>query len=511
MNYSDYISRLNVQDILAYAGYKLNRRDGLKYPCFVRIDENGRRVRGDKFIVTQQGKCCFHPPEIKSYNIISLIKNHPEMFPESASGINGDRLVNAVCRRILNMPVEDRLPDEVRNARAEAKPFNLADYAITKFNAHDQRNREMFDAYFKHRGISIMTQNSFRKSFCIATHEKKSPDGKGRRKVSNLSFPLVIPGKKDVVGFEQRGRPFLNGKSFKGKAQGSNGSEGLWIASPENTKLNEAKRVFVFESAYDAMAFYQILTGKDSNLDKKDRQELHSAVFVSTGGSPTYNQMSGLIREASNATFHLAFDNDMAGKQFEKNFRNIAYLSSPVHPRTVPPDMRPFIESFNDEIKSTDTLKNIGEDQYDALPEDLKKLYLKYDRAYHEAMEAHCSPFLCKEDKEDAASKSHAVFVTFKTALFQRLNIKEGQPLEVKMVREEPSEGYKDWNEELLGEQQEQSETQSKGGSVKTKLFTGVDMDGDGENDIIDKEQQIDDKKQKQANANTHAHHARHH
>ena len=49
-SYQLYLDRLNVQDILYYAGYRQNRRDGLRYPSFSRVDSDGRRVRGDKFI-----------------------------------------------------------------------------------------------------------------------------------------------------------------------------------------------------------------------------------------------------------------------------------------------------------------------------------------------------------------------------------------------------------------------------------------------------------------------------
>ena len=117
--------------------------------------------------------------------------------------------------------------------------------------------------------------------------------------------------------------------------------------------------------------------------------------------------------------------------------------------------MRPFIESFKDRIKSTDELTKIDDDQYDLLPKDLKDLYLKYDTAKEETLEAHYSPLLCKEDKEDIANKMYESFITFKTALFEKLDIKDGQDLGgVKIIREEPSEGYKDFNDELLGKDQ---------------------------------------------------------
>lgn len=107
-------------------------------------------------------------------------------------------------------------------------------------------------------------------------------------------------------------------------ATGTNASEGVWIASPKNTSLKDAQRVYVFESAYDAMAFYQLQMRKESGLDKEGRQDLKAAVYVSTGGNPSYGQIQGLLKAAPQATFHLGFDRDIAGRQFVANFIDIA-------------------------------------------------------------------------------------------------------------------------------------------------------------------------------------------
>ena len=47
LTYDDFLQRLNIQDILIDAGYHLNKRDGLRYPSYVRMDSEGRRIRGD--------------------------------------------------------------------------------------------------------------------------------------------------------------------------------------------------------------------------------------------------------------------------------------------------------------------------------------------------------------------------------------------------------------------------------------------------------------------------------
>ena len=59
LTYNDFLQRLNIQELLVDAGYQLNKRDGLRYPSYVKVDSHGQRVRGDKFIVTGNGKCCF--------------------------------------------------------------------------------------------------------------------------------------------------------------------------------------------------------------------------------------------------------------------------------------------------------------------------------------------------------------------------------------------------------------------------------------------------------------------
>ena len=143
LTYDDFLQRLNIQDVLIDAGYHLNRRDGLRYPSYVRLDSDGRRIRGDKFIVTQQGKCCFHAQQQKVYNIISFIKEHPHFFTEYHAGMSPDRLVNLVCNRLLNIPVTER-KTRIVNPKRDVKPFDIADYDIHKFNPQNRETQKKF-------------------------------------------------------------------------------------------------------------------------------------------------------------------------------------------------------------------------------------------------------------------------------------------------------------------------------------------------------------------------------
>lgn len=310
--YEDYMQRLSMQEVLRDAGYVRNRRDGMRYPSYVRLDNEGRRIRGDKFIVTQNDSCCFHPPVQKSYNIISFIKEHPDCFRDYTPGMNTDLLVNKVCCRLLNTTYDEKERKVLEPAK-EVKPFRLDGYTLTIYDPKDRESIKAFYPYFKHRGIDIRTQTAFKHSFVLA--EKTTEKG---MTFTNLSFPLTVPGKDGtIVGFEERGRMKRDGeKPYKGKAEGSNASEGLWIASPAGTKLENAGRIILFESAYDAMAYYQ--------MKHKDDKGIKDAVFASTGGTPTVKQMKGLVAASPSAKFCLCFDNDEAGRQFTDNFIRVA-------------------------------------------------------------------------------------------------------------------------------------------------------------------------------------------
>lgn len=342
LTYDDFLQRLTIQDVLIDAGYHLNKRDGLRYPSYIRTDSNGTRIRGDKFIVTANGKCCFQPPEQKLYNLISFIKAFPEKFAEHRSGVSPDRLVNLVCNRLLNQPIADR-PLRIIQPRQNSNPFNLNDYDIHRFDVKDRETHKRFYPYFKNRGIDIFTQRAFADHFFLATRHRT--DGLS---YANLAFPLVLPKDPDkIVGLEERGRPKMDGSgSYKGKAEGSNSSEGLWIANFSGEPLSKAGGVAWFESAYDAMSFYQI--HRDSF---KDNPELAGkSVSVSTGGTPTDMQIRGMLSVTPNVNHYLCFDNDSAGRMFVKKFQTIAESMriAPEHIKVFP--LMPCYKDWNDAL-----------------------------------------------------------------------------------------------------------------------------------------------------------------
>lgn len=101
---------------------------------------------------------------------------------------------------------------------------------------------------------------------------------------------------------------------------------------------------------YGHKAFYQLLMGKDSNLDAEGKKELAHGVFASTGGNPSARQLEGLIRTAKDATFHLGFDMDEAGQKFAEQFKALADREGVSRDRIVQEEPSEEYKDFNDEL-----------------------------------------------------------------------------------------------------------------------------------------------------------------
>ncbi|MDL2303946.1 toprim domain-containing protein [Bacteroides sp. OttesenSCG-928-D19] len=479
LNYEDFKRRVNIQDLLVDAGYRLNRRDGLRYPSYVRTGSDGKRVRGDKFIITANGLCCFQPPEQKNYNVISFIKEHPHFFSEYTPGMNTDRLVNLVCNRLLNQPIARRSSVLGEKERSE-KAFDLQEYTRLDFHRDDWESQKAFYPYFKSRGISLDTQRAFSNHFFIAMRE--TPNGKT---YTNLSFPLQKPiDPATIVGLEERGRSAGDGKAiYKGMAAGSNAKEGMWIACPAGISLDKAKDVYWFESAYDAMAFYQIAKNElnyDRNRNpEKKLSRLDNSVFVSTGGNPSIHQFKGMIAKTSKANHHLCFDRDRAGKLFAINFALtkagktfnthltpkgkliVVDTTDKYHRHELNPDLFEFDRLVkilgadtrtqgNEMAEYMESLRNeediFSGDEY-LLPPDLLKAYRKYESACEEYHSAKYSGLVCQEDLEDIGDELKTSCEAYKAAMKNAASPCESAG---RIIYQPCDKEYKDWNDQLL-------------------------------------------------------------
>ena len=160
LTHNDFLQRLDIRDVLLDAGYRQNRRFGLRLSSFIRTDSEEKRIRGDKFVITQQGKMLLPTTPAEGIQRVSFIKEHPALFAEYYEGIDLNRLVNLVCSRLLNIPFEEYEVQTVP-VKQDLRPFDITDYDLHRFNPQDHEMQEIFYPYFKNRGIDLSTQNAF--------------------------------------------------------------------------------------------------------------------------------------------------------------------------------------------------------------------------------------------------------------------------------------------------------------------------------------------------------------
>ena len=435
--HDDMPQQLDIREVLLDAGYRQNRRFGLRLPSYVRLDSEGKRIRGDKFVLTQDGKRCFRPPRKKEYDAVSFIKEHPQLFAEYYEGIDPDDLVEFVSDRLLPIPAGALRKQTVEPPDWEVRPFDITDYELHRFDPKKRATQKRFYTYFTYRGIDLRTQAAFHRSFCLAT--KKRDDGV---RYTRLSFPMVLPKEAGkIVGFEERGRARADGSSsYEDYAQGSNMDEGVWIASPAGTPLAEAKHVYWFESAYDAMAYYQLHQAKN--------QELRKAVFVSTGGEPTEKQMRGVLELTIPARQHICFDTGREGWKFAQTLqKEICRTIRSTIEET--PERKPYLDSIPDG-------NDLDEGEFYLLPKGgLQESCIRFDAEREEAISMSSSRLCAPEDVQDQIDTMRKCYREFREKLQDFLGIDKEH--DVAISREMPDCRYTGWNEQLLAEQQQES------------------------------------------------------
>ncbi len=433
LTHNDFLQRLDIRDVLLDAGYHQNRRFGLRLPSFIRMDSEGRRIRGDKFVITKQGKCCTQPPRQREYNVVSFIKEHPLLFAEYREGMELDRLVDLVCSRLLNGPVVQ--------SRQDIRPFHIADYDRHKFDLQDRETQKKFHLYFKNRGIDLCTQYAFHRHFCLATKY----DAEGTIHTC-LAFPLTLPkGDGTVVGFEERDCVRIDGSgSYQDKAGEGNTSEGLWIASPARTPLAEAKHVYWFESAYDAIAYYQ--------LHQAQNQELQKAVFVSTGGKPTVAQMRGVLELTIPATQHICFDNNRKGWDFTRELQQ--EICRTVHSAIEEtPERKPYLDSIGDG-------HDLDEGELELLPKSVRESYIRFEAEQDKFMSMRWDEQCAPEDIKEQAGTTGKCYREYRGKLQEFLGIDKEH--DVAFTHEEPDFRHTSWNAQLLAERKLEEATEKE-------------------------------------------------
>jgi Toprim-like/Protein of unknown function (DUF3991) len=231
-------------------------------------------------------------------SILDFIENRLSDF-KNISGQKGMDGVTQVLKQFTNEP-NTAPPDAKRHdaerihqyqvPKIEKLQFDNSQFTVTNTPSVSQLE------YLSKLGLNDKTLTAFQKHIVLI----KDPQ-------SNTPTNIGFPYKNDsgvVTGFE------LRNNDFKGHARGTDKESSVWAANFAMRK-EMTRSVFLFESAIDAMSFYQL---------SNKQYDFKHASFISFGGSLAPKQIDMVTKSYLNACFFSGFDNDYNGNMFDIMF-----------------------------------------------------------------------------------------------------------------------------------------------------------------------------------------------
>ena len=292
--YNELKSRVSIMDVAAELGYKLDLKQGRKFPVMVKTDGNGRKI--DSIVIcnpANNDRMGFFRHAGGKGDVINFVRENQNELSKYG---------NSVYRILAHFAGAETNQVETltkwENENKNAKPFNLDNYSIETL-----KNREnIMGPLFNTRHISLDTVKVFSDNLMKVSHWQPSKkEGQDRWLAINLGFPYRVPGNSEIVGLE------LRGYNFKSKAAGSNSSDAVWSIDFTKGNPQNVTAVYFAESPFDLMAMYQL---------RKSHINLSQSAFVATGGAFSKKQILNAMRYYGKARAYDCFDNDLAGRVY---------------------------------------------------------------------------------------------------------------------------------------------------------------------------------------------------
>ena len=269
-------------------GYRLDRKAGVgKYIELVLGEGRDRR---DTIIVSNhrdKASQIFFRRDGSKGDVVTLIRENLNSF--IVSGKNDWQKVAKVMARFANIPEPEFREDrEYVNSAKVSHVFDKSRYEEKPVDT------ERIPRIFSQRGIADETVRSLA-PFLSLIRDTKNENFDGY----NIGFPYTESAESGIKGYEIRG---MGG--YKSKAAGTNSSSAAWVADLSGNDGSTVRSVFFCESAFDAMAFYQM-----------NRTRLDSDIaLVSLGGTFSDGQIAKAMERFPQAKAFDCFDNDIAGR-----------------------------------------------------------------------------------------------------------------------------------------------------------------------------------------------------
>lgn len=288
VNFKDLKSRVGVDDIAYALGYRLDRKAGVGRYIELVLGE-GRNKR-DTIIIShpnEKAAQTFFRRDGSKGDVVTLIRENLNAF--TVSGNDEWQEIAKVMARFANMPEPEYREDrEYVRAAWQSASFDPSRYEVKPID------KGKIPTLFSDRGLSDETVKALL-SFIRLLRDRKNTKFDGY----NIAFPYTNGQSEEAQGYEIRGYG-----GYKSKAAGTDSSSSAWVANLSIADSGTVKSVFFCESAFDAMAFYQmncVRLGTDVAL-------------VSLGGTFSDRQVTGVMKRFPNARAFDCFDNDLAGR-----------------------------------------------------------------------------------------------------------------------------------------------------------------------------------------------------
>ena len=288
VNFKELKSRVGIDDVAYALGYRLDRKAGVgRYIELVLGDGQNRQ---DTIIVSNRrdkASQTFFRRDGSKGDVVTFIRENINSF--NVFGKDDWQKVAKVMARFANMPEPEFKEDrEYVRAATIHQSFDESRYEVKPIDL----NR--IPRLFSQRGISDETVRTLA-PFVSLIRDTKNENFDG----FNIGFPYTDSAQSSPTGYEIRG---MGG--YKSKAAGTNSSSAAWVADLSGDNSYLVKSVFFFESAFDAMAFYQV-----------NRAQLNDKIaLISIGGTFSDKQITNTMERFPNARAFDCFDNDLAGR-----------------------------------------------------------------------------------------------------------------------------------------------------------------------------------------------------
>ena len=288
INFRELKSKVGIDDVAYDLGYKLDKKAGVGR--YIELVLSDGRTKSDTIIISNPNNKAaqtFFRRDGSKGDVVTLIRENLNAF--NVSGKDEWHRIAKVLARFANAPEPEYHEDReyVRSAKVDAV-FDSARYEVKPIDTNK------LPPLFAQRGLSAETVQAL-SPFISLIRDKKNEKFEG----FNIGFPYTQGEDQTVKGYEIRGYG-----GYKSKAAGSNSNSAAWVADLSGVNSEAVKRVFFCESAFDAMAFYQM-----------NRLQLSSDVaLVSLGGTFSDGQITGVMQRFPQAKAYDCFDNDLAGR-----------------------------------------------------------------------------------------------------------------------------------------------------------------------------------------------------